>query len=651
MNTKTKLVSAKFINFLVGATLILFVIRIMLIQVGFYKYQGQLKDIYIGISEFESGLLSMYSESEAAFEGRSDQKDFSLINSLLVDLNNIKLEYIKITGKTEPLFDDINKNLDGVAEDLENSIRNNDSILLRETQNKLIEINIKVDLIEDKIIVEDRFVDKKVENRKKMNTICIIGVFAVFILVNLIYHFYTGKQLKHFNKIKFFSGLMKLVAKGDLSERYPITSVVCSEVMKCGNEACSIYNSDGKFQCYFKAGSYGPEFGNKIECQALLNGTYKKCNSCPVFKDQIKDEVDFIGAWFNNFIDIFSESVKKGRDISVKTKRISDNLNTICEDVSSDAMGISKKIDIVKNNTEKLNSEVQNSNAYIEGVRVFIKDVNAEIKEQSDIINNSTNSIEEMLGAVRSISGITNEKKNLSDRLSGLAEDGINSMRQTKKDINNISESARSIMELITLIGNVTERTNLLAMNAAIEAAHAGESGRGFAVVAGEIRKLSEQTRNNSKNINASLVQIIEQINNTAGSTDKTSVLIENILGGIVELAGGMREINSQMSDVAMGSEKISSVLSKIVNSTEVVLSSAINLSTGIEGINSSIETVDELTKINSKNYDDISREMDEISSQSILLTKMASDNSQNIDNLAKNLSIYKIIDEKKNGV
>ena len=73
----------------------------MFIQIGLYKYQGKLKDMYIGISEFESGLLNLYSESEAAAEGRSAQKDFSKINSLGLDLENIKLDYIKITGKSE----------------------------------------------------------------------------------------------------------------------------------------------------------------------------------------------------------------------------------------------------------------------------------------------------------------------------------------------------------------------------------------------------------------------------------------------------------------------------------------------------------------------------------------------------------------------
>ena len=139
------------------------------------------------------------------------------------------------------------------------------------------------------------------------------------------------------------------------------------------------------------------------------------------------------------------------------------------------------------------------------------------------------------------------------------------------RSIKDINANADMIQELIQVINNVADQTNILAMNAAIEAAHAGEAGKGFAVVADEIRKLAETTGENARNISSNLNEIIANIKGTASLTEETGRSITEMTGGIEDVADSMKEMTGGLKEITTGTAEVTEALDMMISITEEV--------------------------------------------------------------------------------
>ena len=147
------------------------------------------------------------------------------------------------------------------------------------------------------------------------------------------------------------------------------------------------------------------------------------------------------------------------------------------------------------------------------------------------------------------------------------------------------------------IINTVSKETDLLAMNAAIEAAHAGEYGRGFAVVAEEIRKLSETTASNAANISSTLTGIIDNIKQTANVTENTGSSISQIIEGITGVAQSMNEMILGMTEISSGNNEIMKSLSELVSITEDVKQYSGRTDSRVLAMDQAMEKVTDLTE------------------------------------------------------
>jgi iron only hydrogenase large subunit-like protein/ABC-type transporter Mla subunit MlaD len=228
-----------------------------------------------------------------------------------------------------------------------------------------------------------------------------------------------------------------------------------------------------------------------------------------------------------------------------------------------------------KNDTEKLNrllqEHISSASALVEGITKLVHELSANIGSQATAVNQSSAVTEKMVSSIKNTSDISLNKQEAIKELIENAALGQESMRVTIQSVRGISQSVDGIAQAIKIISAIAANTNLLSMNAAIEAAHAGNAGRGFAVVADEIRRLSESTRENSRNISRTLKNIIDGIAVTSkqsGDTDQRITVMSKEINGFAETMTGL--INT-FSELSTESGDITAALDSLQNQSATV--------------------------------------------------------------------------------
>jgi iron only hydrogenase large subunit-like protein/uncharacterized protein YoxC len=208
-----------------------------------------------------------------------------------------------------------------------------------------------------------------------------------------------------------------------------------------------------------------------------------------------------------------------------------------------------------KTSTEELNRQLQEhigqASILIDGISKSVQDLNAIIGSQAEAVDHSATETEGIITSIKDTSEVSRKQKDSIQGLIEVAEQGKESMQKTIQSIKEISESVEGVSSAIQIIASIAANTNLLSMNAAIEAAHAGDAGKGFAVVAGEIRRLSETTRENSVNISRTLKNIVSGIAITSkqsGETDSRIIQMSKEINGFAETMSSFINTFNQLS-------------------------------------------------------------------------------------------------------
>jgi Na+-translocating ferredoxin:NAD+ oxidoreductase RNF subunit RnfB len=219
----------------------------------------------------------------------------------------------------------------------------------------------------------------------------------------------------------------------------------------------------------------------------------------------------------------------------------------------------------------KLKEHINRALGVIELINNLLEKLSASVNTQSESVNSSSEVTVKMLDSLKNTSELSRQKRESIGGLIESAAKGQDAMKETVQSVKSISESVDGIASAIKIISVIAANTNLLSMNAAIEAAHAGEAGRGFAVVADEIRRLSESTRENSQTISQTLSNIIAGINSTTKRSSDTGSLINGMSGEINGFAGTMTQLIDTLGTLASESSGITSSLENLKNHSATV--------------------------------------------------------------------------------
>lgn len=256
------------------------------------------------------------------------------------------------------------------------------------------------------------------------------------------------------------------------------------------------------------------------------------------------DEIAKMSILMNRMIESLNESFQKFIGSITKIDSVKQDLGSNIEEISASIEQINRNLKSTNEEMEDHSANINETSAAVEQLAKNIESLGGHISAQTNLVVKSETAVDNLLQANDQLDSLADTGLHRTDSLVIVSDQGREKLTAMADMINEIMESSQHLSEANNLIAAVASQTNLLAMNAAIEAAHAGDAGKGFAVVADEIRKLAETSAAQSKNINANLKSLLSRIENVGLESNDVQNAFGEISTHVDDVRNAVKSIN-----------------------------------------------------------------------------------------------------------
>jgi methyl-accepting chemotaxis protein len=310
-----------------------------------------------------------------------------------------------------------------------------------------------------------------------------------------------------------------------------------------------------------------------------------------------KDEIGDVQRAFDTIREELKKTITDINNEHLGQKNVSGNLHISIRE-SSDGLGvIARNMESVQNKTNvQMNSVVQTADS-VEGIIKHIRSLENAVDVQAKTISRSSGSIEQMVGDIDAVRKVVHRARETTGSLSKSSEAGRKMLGNLTEKLARIADQSAFLEEANAALVNIAAQTNILAMNAAIEAAHAGEAGKGFAVVAGEVRSLAELSNKESASISNEIKNMRDGIETMRQVSTETVDTLGSMFAEVTDMQASLTSVNSAVEAQASNGAQVLNDLTSLRETTNQVSAGSDEIQKESDAIHKVVENLKSISK------------------------------------------------------